>query len=105
MLYLPKEEWSAFGTWIINNIRKGNWRMKPLPDVDPFKTVMTIEKAAELGLTDLDTESTARNGSIGKSNRTKLTRQIEELPTDPFGVKELEAEIMNNDDNNEEEDE
>ncbi len=34
ILYLPKEEWSAFGTWIINNIRKGNWRMKGTKGAD-----------------------------------------------------------------------
>jgi len=31
-----KEEWSAFGTWITNNIKKGNWRVK---DSDSKKKV------------------------------------------------------------------
>lgn len=97
---------------------KGNWRMKPLPDVDPLKTVMTISLANELGISDLDTDAKAYNGSDGKTNRTKLTTQTKELPTDPFGIKKLAMEMIkkddaeeskeaddNNDDNNEEEDE
>lgn len=87
---------------------KGNWRMKPLPDVDPLKTVMTISLANELGLSDLDTDAKAYNGSDGKTNRTKLETQIDELPTDPFGMKKLAMEMIEKDDaaeqnNNEEE--
>jgi len=40
MLYLPKEEWSAFGTWIINNIGKGNWRMKGTKGADGKEKVV-----------------------------------------------------------------
>jgi hypothetical protein len=45
-------------------------------------------KALNLCLTDLDRESVLYNGSSGKANRAKMTRQIKEMPTNPF---ELES--------------
>jgi lambda family phage portal protein len=64
-----------------------NWRMKPLPDVDPLKTKQMVKLAIEMGLTDFDSEAIAHNGSSGKANRAKVARQLEELATDPFELK------------------
>ncbi|MEJ2043713.1 MAG: hypothetical protein P8X74_03545 [Reinekea sp.] len=59
---------------------------KPLPDVDPDKTMSAKLKALDMNLTDLDRESTLYNGSSGKANRSKMQRQVKELITDPFGL-------------------
>lgn len=67
-----------------------NWIGNPLPDVDPLKTKMGVKLDVDLGLTDLDTESQKLNGSSGESNRIKLAKQIPELVTDPFDIKQLE---------------
>lgn len=57
----------------------GVWIGKPLPDIDPLKTMQAKEKAIELAFSDLDRESVLYNGSSGKANRAKLARQILEL--------------------------
>ena len=59
----------------LNHVLRG----EPLPDIDPFKTKQAIKLAADLGLTDLDTEAMNNNGSSGKANRAKLARQVPEL--------------------------
>lgn len=101
----------VFGTWLAIEIGEGrvkapgfsdpilkaawlsaSWRMKPLPDVDPFKTAQTRKLNLDLCLTDFDAEAIAANGSSGKANRAKVGRQLEEMPTDPLGLKKLEAE-------------
>jgi lambda family phage portal protein len=66
------------------------WTGTPLPDVDPLKTRMADKLAAELGATDLDRIAMEYNGSNGESNRMKLSRQLDELVTDPYGIKALE---------------
>lgn len=67
---------------------QNNWVGKPLPDVDPDKTMSAKIKALSIGLTELDREAMLYNGSSGKANRAKLARQILELVTDPFGISE-----------------
>lgn len=69
-----------------------NWTGDPLPDVDPLKTLQAKKLALELGLTDLDKESMLHNASNGESNRAKLAKQIPELITDPFELRESEHE-------------
>lgn len=78
-----------------------NWIGKPLPDVDPLKTLQAKEKAIELCLTDFDREAVLHNGTSGKANRAKVTKQLEELPTDPFGNKETELQFGENIDEDE----
>lgn len=82
-----------------------NWRMKPLPDVDPFKTAQTRKLNIEMGFSDFDAEAIAVNGSSGKANRSKIDRQLKELPTDPYGLKEQEQEIEQETETDEEEEE
>lgn len=67
-----------------------NWTGKPLPDVDPVKTLQAKKLAIEMGFTDFDKEANLYNGSSGKSNRAKITKQLSELPTDPYQLKEVE---------------
>jgi len=78
-----------------------NWIGNPLPDVDPLKTKQGIKLDLELGLTDFDTEAQKLNGSSGEANRLKLAKQLDELPTDPFELRELEENTDHNDDETE----
>lgn len=71
-----------------------NWRMKPLPDVDPLKTAQTRKLNIEMGFSDFDSEAIAVNGSSGKSNRSKVARQLDELVTDPFNIKKNQTEEL-----------
>jgi len=78
-----------------------NWTGDPLPDVDPLKTLEGVRLALDLGLTDLDKESMKHNNSSGESNRAKLAKQIPELVTDPFELRDLETEGDETEDINE----
>lgn len=70
---------------------KNRW-IGPNPiDLNPVQTANANKINAELGLTDLDSASMTLNGSSGQANRAKLTRQLDELPTDPFGIRETEV--------------
>lgn len=84
---------------------KMNWIGNPLPDVDPLKTKQGIKLDLELGLTDFDTEAMKLNGSSGEVNRLKLDKQLSELPTDPFQLRDLEEEPDNQQSEEEEEEE
>jgi len=68
----------------------GTWIGKPLPDIDPLKTMQAKELALKLGFTDFDREAVLYNGSIGKSNRAKINRQLDEFAADPFGAETVE---------------
>jgi len=87
---LLREAWSVI-----------NWIGKPLPDVDPLKTLQAKELALELGLTDFDREAVLHNGTSGQANREKVRKQLDELPTDPFGNKEVEMQFEENIDEDE----
>lgn len=71
---------------------QNTWFGHAPPDLQPVQTLTAIKMAADMGLTNLDREAKNYNNSNGKANRSKLTKEIEELPTDPFGVKESEQE-------------
>ena len=60
------------------------WVGKPMPEIDPFKTMRGIELKTGMGLTDLDREAQEINGSDGKTNRQKLSKQYNELPNAPW---------------------
>lgn len=60
------------------------WSGSPMPNIDPLKTVEADQKYAELGAQTLDDIARNLNGSSGKANRTKNTRQFEELPVPPW---------------------
>jgi len=63
---------------------KHKWKGASMPNIDPQKSAKAIELYAGMGLTDLDYEASNYNGSDGKSNRRKLTKQYSELPIAPF---------------------
>lgn len=65
--------------WLSNE-----WAGAPMPNIDPLKTAAADEKYVELGAQTLDDVARNFNGSSGKSNRTKNSRQYEELPTPPW---------------------
>ena len=60
------------------------WAGAPMPNIDPLKTANADEKYIELGAQTLDDVARNLNGSSGKANRLKNTRQFEELPTPPW---------------------
>ena len=62
----------------------GNWIGSPMPQIDPLRAAKATEVNAKLGLTTLDRESRNLNGSSGKANRAKLTKEYKELPQAPF---------------------
>jgi capsid protein len=62
----------------------GKWVGKPMPEIDPYKTMRSIELKAGMGLTDLDREALETNGSDGSVNRQKLKQQYKELPEAPW---------------------
>lgn len=68
--------------WIANN-----WIGSPMPDIDPLRHSKAIKEYVEVGATDLDRVARNLNGSIGAANRSKLTRQLTELPRIPWGAK------------------
>lgn len=72
-----------------------NWKSKSLPDIDPLKTVLTIEKAIQLGLTDFDAAAKSYNGSNGEANRARIAEQLPQLMTDPYGILALENQAKN----------
>ncbi len=56
----------------------------PMPNIDPMKTAKADQMYAEMGATTLDRVARELNGSSGKANRRKITREFEELPPSPF---------------------
>lgn len=62
----------------------GNWNGTPLPNIDPVVTAKAAKLNVELGATHLDAVARETNGSDGKSNRAKLSRQYGEYPTPPW---------------------
>ena len=68
--------------WMANN-----WIGAPMPDIDPLKHSKANMNNATLGATDLDRVARSLNGSVGATNRSKLTRQYTELPISPWEEK------------------
>lgn len=63
---------------------KNNWIGFPMPNIDPSKTAKASETYVNMGATTLDRVSRELNGTSGKANRAKLTREFKELPASPF---------------------
>ena len=57
----------------------------PMPNIDPMKTQKADEGYVAMGATTLDRVARELNGSSGKANRQKITREFSELPDSPFG--------------------
>lgn len=60
------------------------WIGAPMPNIDPSKTADADMKYVELGAQTLDRVSRNYNGSSGKSNRSKLKRELSELTQPPW---------------------
>ena len=63
---------------------KNNWIGSPMPNIDPMRTAKSDQLYVEMGAQDLDRVAHNLNGSSGKSNRAKLSRQIGELTSPPW---------------------
>jgi capsid protein len=61
------------------------WNGTPMPNIDPMKSAQADKLYLEMGATHLDAVAMEFNGSDGRANRTKLARQLEELPQVPWG--------------------
>lgn len=57
----------------------------PIPNIDDLKTAKANKQNLQMNATDLDRVSRETNGSNGKANRGKLSRQVDELVPMPFG--------------------
>jgi len=68
--------------WLNNN-----WIGAPMPNIDPLRTAKADQTYAALGAQDLDRIAIQLNGSRGKTNRAKLTKQYGELPEPPWNKK------------------
>jgi len=60
------------------------WIGAPMPNIDPMRTARADKEYVEMGAQTLDRVSRNLNGSSGKSNRAKLTREFSELPEAPW---------------------
>lgn len=61
-----------------------NWIGAPMPNIDPARTMAADRGYVEMGVKHLDEIARNENGSSGKMNRAKLTRQYQELPVAPW---------------------
>jgi lambda family phage portal protein len=60
------------------------WIGAPMPDIDPLRHSKATKEYISIGATDLDRAARNVNGSVGSSNRAKLSRQLPELPSMPW---------------------
>jgi lambda family phage portal protein len=60
------------------------WIGAPMPSIDPLRSAKAQREYATIGAKDLDTIARETNGSDGRINRVKLTKQFEELPVAPW---------------------
>jgi capsid protein len=60
------------------------WGGAPMPIIDPSKQSKADKDYVELGSQHLDDVARNFNGSDGRLNRAKLSRQLDELPTVPW---------------------
>ena len=63
------------------------WEGSPMPEIDPLRQAKANMLHAQIGSADLDAIAKATNGSDGRVNRAKLTKQYEELPDAPWAQK------------------
>ena len=82
-----------------------SWIGTPIPEIDALKAANAAKVKVELGATDLDRVAQDSNGSDGKTNRAKLTRQLAELPIPPWSIGAAAAGPVSDEDEDEEEDE
>ncbi len=64
------------------------WIGSPMPNIDPMKTAKSDEKYVELGAQTLDNVARNYNGSNGASNRARLIKEYNELPTAKWNLKQ-----------------
>lgn len=69
------------------------WAGAPMPNIDPLKTMEADRGYVEIGAQTLDDVARNLNGSSGKANRAKNTRQYEELPNPPWPIKPIDTAI------------
>ena len=62
----------------------GQWIGFPMPNIDPLKAAKAQKENLSMGATTLDRVAHQNDGSSGKANRAKLTRELTELPETPF---------------------
>jgi lambda family phage portal protein len=60
------------------------WAGSPMPNIDPQKSAAADRLYVELGAQTLDDVARNFNGSSGKANRAKLSRQYQEWETPPW---------------------
>ena len=60
------------------------WAGAPMPNIDPMKTAKADQLYAELGAQTIDDIAENFNGSSGKANLAKNTRQFAEVPDSPW---------------------
>lgn len=63
------------------------WEGSPMPEIDPLKQSKANMNNAQIAAVDLDAIARGTNGSDGRVNRAKLTKQYEELPIAPWTQK------------------
>jgi lambda family phage portal protein len=66
------------------------WVGAPMPNIDPERTAKADQKYVEMGAQTLDQVSKKYNGTDGRSNRSKLKREISELTVPPWAQKKGE---------------
>lgn len=82
---------------------KNRWIAEPAIVLNPQQEATAAKINVELGREDLATSAENLNGSDFETNAAKLTEQLEQLPTDPFGMdEELELIDENDTDGNDE---
>ena len=60
------------------------WLGSPMPNIDPMRTAKADKEYVDMGAQTLDRVARNLNGSNGKANRSKLTREFTELPSPPW---------------------
>ena len=82
------------------------WIGAPMPNIDPAKTYRADKGYVEMGATTLDRVSRNLNGTRAASNRSKLRREYDDLPTPAWinwGDSEPEPDSDNDEDENSDE--
>jgi len=82
------------------------WIGAPMPNIDPAKTYRADKGYVEMGATTLDRVSRNLNGTRAASNRSKLRREYDDLPTPAWinwGDSEPEPDSGNDEDENSDE--
>jgi lambda family phage portal protein len=64
-----------------------HWYGAPMPNIDPMRTMEADRGYVEMGATDLDRLARDHNGSSGKMNRAKISKQFAEIPDAPWQKK------------------